>query len=191
MYRQIPNYLTIMRLVAAPLVAMILLLSTSPFWALVALVIYALASATDWLDGYLARRWQSVSSFGRMLDPIADKLMVVIMLTTLMGTNLASLWLAIPSLIIVTREIMVSGLREFMAKQDFIVHVTLSAKLKTTVQLIAIGFLIGQFLFAEGSLYHQLVSWIGMGGLWLAAYLTAQTGIAYFSAAIAHIKSQS
>ena len=111
MYRHIPNLLTLLRLLSAPAVALILTMTKDPFWSLVALIIYIFASATDWLDGYLARRWQSVSNFGRMLDPIADKLMVIVMLLALMGTSFGTLWLALPALIIVTREIMVSGLR--------------------------------------------------------------------------------
>lgn len=190
MYRQIPNLLTVMRLIAAPIVAILLSISTQPFYALIALCLFAVASATDWLDGYLARRWQSVSGFGRMLDPIADKLMVIIILAALMSTDIASLYLAIPTIIIITREVMVSGLREFMAKQDVVVHVTLAAKMKTTIQLIAIGFLIGTFIFAPGTFYASVTYGIGMVGIWFAALLTAQTGIAYFTSALRHLNSQ-
>ena len=190
MYRHIPNILTILRLIAAPFIALILLVTTSVTWAFIALIIYIIASATDWLDGYLARRWQIVSNFGRMLDPIADKLMVIVLLLALMGTPIGDLWLAIPALIILTREIMVSGLREFMAKQDFIVHVTLAAKLKTTIQLIAVGFLIGAFIFPSQSVYFTLCHSIGLITLWVAALITAQTGIAYFQAATRHLNSQ-
>lgn len=190
MYRHIPNILTVLRLVSAPLVGLILIMTNDSLSALIALVIYAVASATDWLDGYLARRWHSISNFGRMLDPIADKLMVIVMLLALMGTELATFWLAVPAIIIVTREIMVSGLREFMAKQDFIVHVTLAAKLKTTVQLIAIGFLIGCMIFETGSQPYHYSLMTGLIGLWLAAYLTAQTGISYFMAAISYMNAK-
>ena len=190
MYRQIPNMLTLMRLIAAPVVAIIITLSTQPLYALIALVIFAIASATDWLDGYLARKWESVSGFGRMLDPIADKLMVIIILAALMGTALASPLLAIPTIIIITREVMVSGLREFMAKQDFIVHVTLAAKMKTTIQLIAIGFLIGTFIFEQDTSYAALSYGTGIIGIWIAALITAQTGIAYFTSAIRFINAQ-
>ena len=190
MYRQIPNILTLMRLVAAPIVAVIITISTEPLYAIIALVLFAIASATDWLDGYLARKWESVSGFGRMLDPIADKLMVIIILAALMGTALASPLLAIPTIIIITREVMVSGLREFMAKQDFIVHVTLAAKMKTTIQLIALGFLIGTFIFEQGSLYASLSYGTGMIGIWIAALITAQTGIAYFTSAMQFLNTQ-
>ena len=194
MYRQIPNLLTAMRLISAPLVALMLLMTTDPFWSLIALIIYAIASATDWLDGYLARRWQSVSGFGRMLDPIADKLMVILILSALMATRLVetgldALIIGAPALIIITREVMVSGLREFMAKQDFVVHVTWAAKMKTTIQLIAIGFLIGSFIFQPASDYAKLSYGVGVVGLWFAALLTAQTGMAYFAHAIRHMNS--
>ncbi|MGC6530178.1 MAG: CDP-diacylglycerol--glycerol-3-phosphate 3-phosphatidyltransferase [Candidatus Puniceispirillaceae bacterium] len=184
MYRQIPNILTVLRLVAAPVVALILIGTPTYQMALFALCLYAIASATDWLDGYLARRWQSVSVFGRMLDPIADKLMVVIMLMALMGTTLSGMILAVPAIAIVTREILVSGLREFMAKSDVVVHVTWAAKLKTTTQLIAIGFLIGTFLFDGSSDAYQACYMIGMIGIWFAAILTVQTGYSYFKAAL-------
>ena len=155
MYRHIPNLLTLLRLLSAPAVALILTMTTDPFWSLVALIIYIFASATDWLDGYLARRWQSVSNFGRMLDPIADKLMVIVMLLVLMGTSFGTLWLAyLPSSL--SRAIMVSGLREFMAKQDFTVRRHIGAKLKTTCQLIALGFLIGAFIFPPTSSFYTL-----------------------------------
>lgn len=190
MYRYIPNILTILRLVAAPIVALILIFTTDSLWSLIALLIYSIASATDWLDGYLARRWEIVSNFGRMLDPIADKLMVIVLLMALMGTAIGDIWLAIPALIIVTREIMVSGLREFMAKHDFIMHVTFAAKLKTTIQLIAIGFLIGAFIFTPNGWEFQLCYQIGMIGLWFAAIITAQTGIAYYKAASDHLNSK-
>ena len=190
MHRHIPNILTISRILAAPLVSLMLLTDTSPFWAVIALVIYVLASMTDWLDGYLARRWDIVSGFGRMMDPIADKLMVILMLVVLMGTSLANLWLALPTIVIVTREIMVSGLREYMAKQDFIVHVSWAAKIKTATQLTAIGFLIGSFIFAPDSSLGNTVTLIGLAGLWFAALLTAQTGYQYFAAAISHLDTQ-
>ena len=182
MHRHVPNLLTIARLCSAPLIALMLLLSDDPFIAFLALILFILAALTDWLDGYLARRWEIVSGFGRMLDPIADKLMVVTLLLTFMGTNLATIWLFIPALIIVTREIMVSGLREFMAGRDVTMHVTMAAKLKTTFQLVAMGFLIAHFAFTEG-LLHQIATQGGFILLWLAAYLTGQTGIAYFASA--------
>ena len=180
MHRHIPNLLTIARLCAAPIIALMLLLSDDPLIAFAALILFILAALTDWLDGYLARRWQIVSGFGRMLDPIADKLMVLTLLLAFMGTGLASIWFFIPALIIVTREIMVSGLREFMAGRNVTMHVTMAAKLKTTFQLIAMGFLIGHFAFAQGFL-HQLATQGGLILLWIAAYLTGQTGIAYFT----------
>ena len=188
MYRQIPNILTILRLLSAPVVALLLLVAPDPTNAAIALVIYIIAALTDWLDGYLARRWEIVSGFGRMLDPIADKLMVIIMLITLMGTTISGPLLYLPAIIIVTREIMVSGLREYMAGFLVTVHVTWAAKLKTTCQLIAIGFIIAYFCFAPATPLAQFSYWAGMAILWLAALLTAQTGIAYFRASLAHIK---
>ena len=180
MHRHVPNSLTIARLCSAPIISLMLLFSDEPRIAFAALILFIMAAMTDWLDGYLARRWQIVSGFGRMLDPIADKLMVVTLLLAFMGTSLASIWLFIPALIIVTREIMVSGLREFMAGRNVTMHVTMAAKLKTTCQLVAMGFLIAHFAFADGIL-HQLATQGGLILLWIAAFLTGQTGIAYFT----------
>ena len=186
MHRHVPNLLTIARLISAPIIALMLLLSDEPRIACAALILFILAALTDWLDGYLARRWQIISGFGRMLDPIADKLMVVTLLLAFMGTSLASIWLFIPALIIVTREIMVSGLREFMAGRNVTMHVTMAAKLKTTFQLVAMGFLIAHFAFVDGIL-HQIATQGGLIILWIAAYLTGQTGIAYFTNAFQQI----
>ena len=186
MHRHVPNLLTIARLISAPIIALMLLLSDEPRVAFAALILFILAALTDWLDGYLARRWQIISGFGRMLDPIADKLMVVTLLVAFMGTSLASLWLFIPALVIVTREIMVSGLREFMAGRNVTMHVTMAAKLKTTFQLVAMGFLIAHFAFVDGIL-HQIATQGGLILLWIAAFLTGQTGIAYFTSAFQQI----
>ena len=186
MHRHVPNLLTIARLISAPIIALMLLLSDEARIAFAALILFILAALTDWLDGYLARRWQIISGFGRMLDPIADKLMVVTLLLAFMGTSLASIWLFIPAVIIVTREIMVSGLREFMAGRNVTMHVTMAAKLKTTFQLIAMGFLIAHFAFVDGIL-HQIATQGGLIILWIAAYLTGQTGIAYFTNAFQQI----
>lgn len=187
MYRHIPNILTSLRLIAAPVIALLLVGLSSPVAAWSALIIFIVAAATDWLDGFLARRWQSVSNFGRMLDPIADKLMVIVLLVALMGTELGGMGLLIPAVVIVTREILVSGLREFMGKYDVIIAVTMAAKFKTTFQLIALGFLLASFAFAKETPLHQLAYQGGFGLIWLAAALTAWTGVSYFTQALAQI----
>lgn len=187
MYRHIPNILTSLRLIAAPVIALLLLGMSGPIAAWAALLIFIVAAVTDWLDGFLARRWQSVSNFGRMLDPIADKLMVIVLLVALMGTELGGMGLLVPAVVIVTREILVSGLREFMGKYDVIVAVTMAAKFKTTFQLIALGFLLASFAFAKGTPLYQLAYQGGFTLIWLAAALTAWTGVSYFTQALAQI----
>jgi len=147
----------------------------------IALAIFVAASVTDWLDGYLARVWQQQSMLGRMLDPIADKLLVGAALILLVqdGTiSGASVWAA---LIIMSREILVSGLREFLIELNVRVHVSRLAKWKTTLQMVALGFLLA------GSAGERLVPGVMLMGtalLWLAALLTIWTGGGYLTAAI-------
>ena len=110
----LPNILTIMRLLAAPMVAMIFIVVDRPFADFIALVLFVVAALTDFLDGYLARKWHQESNFGRMLDPLADKAMGVIALAILTALSQLEYWIVIPAVIIMFREIFVSGLREFL-----------------------------------------------------------------------------
>ena len=139
------------------------------------------ASATDWLDGYLARIWNQQSTLGRMLDPIADKLLVGTALLLLVYDNTidnVTIWAA---LIILCREILVSGLREFLAELNVKIHVTRLAKYKTTLQMIALGVLMAGPA-AERSVYGVVAA--GHALLWLAALLTLWTGGGYLTAAV-------
>jgi cardiolipin synthase (CMP-forming) len=142
------------------------------------------AAVTDMLDGYVARMWAQVSPLGRMLDPIADKLLVASCLLMLAadGTILGwSLWAAI---VILCREILVSGLREFLAELRVSVPVTRLAKWKTAVQLVAIGFLIaGQ----AGDAILPITTEIGLALLWVSAIVTLYTGWDYLRAALRHV----
>jgi cardiolipin synthase len=183
----LPNLLTYGRIAAVPAVVGCM------YWQLlhggfalrwVALVIFIVAGVTDVLDGYLARMWDQQSSFGRMLDPIADKLLVascLLMLAanrTIMGP---SLWAAI---VILCREILVSGLREYLAELRVSVPVTRLAKWKTTLQLVAIGFLLAG---DAGDAIVPVVTLIGLSLLWVSAILTLYTGWDYFRAGVRHL----
>lgn len=182
----IPNILTISRIIAAPLVAVMFLIFDRMEAQWIAFWIFSVAAITDFFDGWLARRWGQVSGFGRMLDPIADKAMVVIAGAVL--TNLYDLRgvVLIPIVLILLREVMVSGLREYL-KGAKILDVTFMAKIKTTVQLLAIGalFLAGPLTGAPG----QFVLYAGYALLWLAAFLTVATGWDYFRKGVAHIRA--
>ena len=189
----VANVLTYGRIVAVPLVAALLLWNDraeaitglgvmSARW--IALGIYVVAAITDFFDGYLARRWQQQSSLGRMLDPIADKVLVAVILLVLCGDQIlrgGHVWAAI---IILAREVLVSGLREYLGQLSVSVPVTQIAKWKTTVQLVAIGFLIAG---PAGDEIIPGVTVIGIAGLWIAAALTLYTGYDYFRAGLRHV----
>jgi len=179
----LPNNLTYGRIAAVPVVAgLILWGGDGARW--LALTIFILAAVTDFFDGYLARKWGQQSALGRMLDPIADKVLVAVILLVLAADRTISgghIWAAI---IILSREVLVSGLREFLAELRVSVPVTKVAKWKTTVQLVAIGFLIAG---PAGDKIMPYVSELGLAGLWIAAALTLYTGYDYFRAGIGHV----
>jgi cardiolipin synthase (CMP-forming) len=193
----LPNLLTYARIIAVPLVVGCLfgqsVLGGGMWLRWVALGIFIAAAITDFFDGYLARSWAQQSSLGRMLDPIADKLLVsscLLMLAadgTIMGW---SLWAAI---VILCREILVSGLREYLAELQVSVPVTRLAKWKTTVQLIAVGFLLagraGDALMADvtSGPVVPVVTWFGLMLLWISATVTLYTGYDYFRAGVRHL----
>ena len=179
----LPNVLTYLRILAVPAVMACLLQIPSDLGRWLALSIYVLACITDWLDGYLARVWQQQSTLGRMLDPIADKLLVgatLLVLTSDHTIGNFALWAAA---IILCREILVSGLREFLAELNVKIHVTQLAKWKTTLQMIALGVLIAG---PAGDKVIPHTSEIGLGLLWIAALLTLMTGYDYLKAAVRH-----
>ncbi len=154
----IPNILTVMRLIAAPGVAILFLYFQRPVADWVALVLFITAALTDFLDGYLARLWKQESKFGAMLDPIADKAMVIIALVIIVGLSTADklvmdAWILLPATVILFREVFVSGLREFLGASAGTLKVTNLAKYKTTVQMIAIA-----VLFAKGVFEHHYLN---------------------------------
>ena len=214
----LPNVLTLMRLLAAPMVAVMFLYFTRPYADWFALVLFLLAAITDWFDGYLARAWKQETKLGAMLDPIADKAMVVIALMVIIGFSSWSPWLVLPATVILFREVFVSGLREFLGDVAGTLKVTKLAKWKTTTQMIAIAVLFSQGVFEHYlgmsvfGMDEQMISailngeeedvlglgwklagmeWAGLIGLWLlwlAAALTAITGADYLIKATPYLK---
>lgn len=171
----LPNLLTVLRILAIPVIVILVLPGPGLLRSL-ALVLYVLAAVTDFFDGMLARMMNEVSPLGRMLDPIADKLLVAALLITFAYDHTFSLLDLIPALAILLREIFVSGLREFMGTRNVILHVSKLAKYKTTVQLVALGLFMAEPMAPEIWLICEVV-------LWLAAFLTVWTGWNYWQSA--------
>jgi len=179
----LPNCLTIARCAIVPaLVALHFVAGDIAHWVSVALV--AAAGITDYLDGHLARLMDKQSEFGRFLDPIADKLLVVACLMLLVADGTITGAAVVAAVVILLREILISGLREFMSGREMVVLVTPLAKWKTTVQIVAVAFLLGAPV--EPS---WLPAWlIGTILLWIAAALTAVTGWDYLRAGFTAMK---
>ncbi len=156
----VPNILTVLRLLAAPGLAVMFLYFTRPYADWFALIVFLSAAITDWFDGYLARAWKQETKIGAMLDPIADKAMVVIALMILVGYSEDSWtpWLVLPATVILFREVFVSGLREYLGDTAGTLKVTKLAKCKTTAQMIAIAILFSQGIFE----HYAVMSTFGM-----------------------------
>jgi cardiolipin synthase (CMP-forming) len=183
MSTSLPNILTYGRIVAVPVLAGVLFFGTSDNARWLAFAIFVTACLTDWLDGYLARIWAQQSNLGRMLDPIADKLLVGATLLMLVYADTIGGWSIWAALIILAREILVSGLREFLAELNVKVHVTRLAKWKTAMQFIALSLLLAGPA-AEAVLPGTTIA--GVVLLWIAALLTLVTGYDYLKAGISH-----
>lgn len=213
----IPNTLTVLRLLAAPGVAIMFLYFHRPWADWFALALFVGAAITDWFDGYLARLWKQELKFGAMLDPIADKAMVVIAIMVITGYNGMNPWLILPATVILFREVFVSGLREYLGPKAQL-KVTKLAKWKTTAQMVAIAVLFlgtgleylngiamqgmtpGQYAEAvtQGiadpiracgkSDCASTANLVGLVLIWIAAGLTALTGWEYFRKAMPHLR---
>jgi len=184
----IPNLLTYGRILAVPMIVLCFFiegrLNGSEFARWWALAIFTVASVTDFFDGFLARRWKQYSRLGAMLDPIADKLLVAACLLLLAADGTIAGWAIWAAIIILCREILVSGLREYLAELKVSVPVTTIAKWKTAAQMVAIGFLLAG---DAGDKVLPYTSEIGLTLLWMAAVITLYTGYDYFRAGIRHI----
>src|SRR6266545_2145569 len=184
----LPNILTYARIAAVPVVVACMygsnILQGGLWLRWVALAVFIAAGVTDILDGYFARKWGEQSTFGRMLDPIADKLLVASCLLMLAADGTIRGWSLWAAIVILCREILVSGLREYLAGLRVSVPVTQLAKWKTTLQLVAVGFLIAG---EAGDAVVPVVTPIGLALLWLSALLTLYTGWDYFRAGVQHL----
>jgi cardiolipin synthase len=195
----VPNAITILRILLVPVFAVAFVMPGDGA-RIVAFVVFVIAGVSDWLDGFAARKLKAGSDFGRMLDPIADKVLVAVALMMLVAeggisqfnltTGLHSLLRLVPALIILSREILVSGLREFLAGTRVSVPVTAIAKFKTAVQMIAIGAMIltplaDVFVPGMPSLTYAFIAYVL---LWVAAALTVYTGVVYFRTGIKHLR---
>lgn len=183
----LPNLLTLSRIVAVPFLVA-LLWEAGWLGYLIAFVLYVLVGLTDYLDGYLARAQGAVSKLGIFLDPIADKIMVASVILMLVYTRDIDGWHVIAALIILLREITVSGLREFLAGLSVSIPVSQLAKWKTTVQMVALGALIlgGSAVKAEATDFLWTKD-AGLIGLWIAAVLTLITGWDYLRTGLKHM----
>jgi CDP-diacylglycerol---glycerol-3-phosphate 3-phosphatidyltransferase len=182
MLTSLPNLLTLSRImVIPPIVALFFVDGDMPRW--IALGLYAAACLTDFFDGYLARSMGQISKLGRFLDPVADKLLVASVILMLVASGRISGLVVLPALIILIREILVSGLREHLASISVGVPVSRLAKWKTTIQMFALGFLI---VYDASPDWIPSV-WIGEIGVWVAALLTLITGYDYLDAGLNHL----
>ena len=174
----ISNILTLSRILVIPIIVALI----SPFYGWLAFILFCLAGVTDYFDGYFARIRNEVSNMGTFLDPIADKLLVAAVILILTSKEVIADWETIPALIILLREIVVSGLREYLASIKVSVPVSKISKLKTSLQLIALGILI----LSESGISVVPIILFGKIALWLAAILTLYTGYDYLKSGFRH-----
>ncbi|MBJ3783454.1 CDP-diacylglycerol--glycerol-3-phosphate 3-phosphatidyltransferase [Devosia sediminis] len=175
----VPNIITIARILAiVPISAFIL--AGDPILRAVALSLYVLAAVSDYLDGYLARAWNQYSDLGRMLDPIADKILVIILITILAWDHSLSALDLIPAVAILFRETFIPGLREFLGNKTVVLPVTQLAKWKTTIQLVALALVLAEAIIPGLTLVSDIV-------LWAAGIITLWTGWQYLRASWPHL----
>ncbi len=178
----LPNLLTFLRIALIPVVVGLFYFDR-PLSNWIVAVIFIVACVTDYLDGYFARTLKQTTRFGVFLDPVADKLLVAATLLMLVGFSRIQGLSLIPAVIILCREILVSGLREFLAEVHVPVPVTRLAKWKTAIQMVALTFLIVEDIPG----FSVPISLIGTFGLWIAAALTLVTGMDYLRAGLKHM----
>lgn len=185
--KNLPNLLTAFRIGMVPLLVVVMFIPiNSARWF--ALFLFSLAAITDFFDGYLARKHSAQSDLGTLLDPIADKFLVLASLLMLVAIGTLSGFNVIAAIIILGREILVSGLREFLASSSVKLPVTRLAKWKTTIQMIALGFLI---VGPAGTTVIPGSVFIGIVGIWFAAIITVITGYQYVAQGILKMNAPS
>ena len=181
MLQSLSNTLTITRILVIPIIVLLIFMK-GPLSAWTAFILFCLVGITDYFDGYFARMRKEISKLGIFLDPIADKLLVASVILILTSKEIISNFEIIPALIILVREITVSGLRDFLAGIKVGIPVSKIAKFKTVLQLIALGILI----LSEGEITILPILLFGKIALWLAAILTLYTGYDYLKSGVKH-----
>lgn len=185
MLTRLPNVLTLARIGAIPLLVATFWIH-SPLGNWLGLAMLTIAGITDFFDGYLARAWEQQSMLGKFLDPVADKLLVSALILLLVFSGRISGMTILPAVVILCREILVSGLREFLAEVRVGLPVSRLAQWKTTLQMLALGFLL---VGPAGPMFGPVsTTQIGDAGLWAAALLTLVTGYDYLRLGLTHIE---
>ena len=180
-----PNLLTIARILFAALIALILIFFPSKLSYLISFILFCLAGITDFFDGWLARRKNEISDLGRMLDPIADKILVISTLVVLISSGIIEGYNLIAALIIIYREIFISGLREFLGSKSLVVNVTKVAKWKTAIQFITISSFLASAIIGDYFLYTNTACSIL---IWITSIISLYTGINYLNNASNYFK---
>ena len=186
-----PNLLTILRIIFASLIALILIFFDSKMAYFTSLILFSLAGVTDYFDGWIARKKGQISDLGRMLDPIADKILVISTFIILMSNNVIEGFNAIAAFIIIYREIFISGLREFLGNKSLVVKVTMLAKWKTAIQFITILVFLGSQVINNFYMYNDIINifieFTCTLLIWITSLISLYTGINYLRTSYDHL----
>ena len=189
-----PNLLTVLRIIFASLIALILIFFDSKIAYFISFILFSLAGVTDYFDGWLARKKGQISDLGRMLDPIADKILVISTFIILMSNNVIEGFNAIAAFIIIYREIFISGLREFLGNKSLVVKVTKLAKWKTAIQFITILVFLGSQVINNFYMYTDIINifieFTSTLLIWITSLISLYTGINYLRTSYDHLSTR-
>ena len=189
-----PNLLTVIRIIFASLIALILIFFDNKMAYFISFILFSLAGVTDYFDGWLARKKGQISDLGRMLDPIADKILVISTFIILMTNNVIEGFNAIAALIIIYREIFISGLREFLGNKSLVVKVTKLAKWKTAIQFITILVFLGSQVINNFYMYTDIINifieFTCTLLIWITSLISLYTGINYLRTSYGHLSTR-
>lgn len=189
-----PNLLTVIRIIFASLIALILIFFDSKMAYFISFILFSLAGITDYFDGWLARKKGQISDLGRMLDPIADKILVISTFIILMSNNVIEGFNAIAAFIIIYREIFISGLREFLGNKSLVVKVTKLAKWKTAIQFITILVFLGSQVINNFYMYTDIINifieFTCTLLIWITSLISLYTGINYLRTSYGHLSTR-
>ena len=189
-----PNLLTVLRIIFASLIALILIFFDSKIAYFISFILFSLAGITDYFDGWLARKKGQISDLGRMLDPIADKILVISTFIILMSNNVIEGFNAIAAFIIIYREIFISGLRECLGNKSLVVKVTKLAKWKTAIQFITILVFLGSQVINNFYMYTDIINifieFTCTLLIWITSLISLYTGINYLRTSYGHLSTR-